>query len=321
MDSNYHIFKKKITTNKKTTHKWYYFWNDPVTGKMYQRVCKGCKTQAEAYAFVSALPPLFVEEKITIAKIAEWMYVPGGPHLERLAKLGIVYSPETISNKRHKLNIIVEEFGNLEVQDLTIPLITDYLIADSRSGSWKNGFLTVIGELYSNAPFCGTPYIPIPAFPKFRRNSKKKDIFTTEELNIFFNERLWLEHSETKYQNFPQFDEGHKAMYLLFLCCVKLGLRIGEGIGIRTNQFLFDERAFVVDGFWKANQLYYKRRAKRDMGALKEGQRAFKRGHKIQKTDIVKRQAFGPDFFCRRSKHAGLSVYFKNALSARIKFP
>ena len=57
-------------------------------------------------------------------------------------------------------------------------------------------------------------------------------------------------------QNFPQFDEGHKAMYLLFLCCVKLGLRIGEGIGIRTNQFLFDERAFVVDGFWKANQLY-----------------------------------------------------------------
>lgn len=256
MDSNYHIFKKKITTNKKTTHKWYYFWNDPVTGKMYQRVCKGCKTQAEAYAFVSALPPLFVEEKITIAKIAEWMYVPGGPHLERLAKLGIVYTPETINGKRFKLNIIVEQFGNLEIQDLTIPLVTDYLTADGHSGSWKNGFLTVVGELYANAPFCGTPYIPIPVFPKFRRNSKKKDIFTTEELNIFFNERLWLEHSETKYQNFPQFDEGHKAMYLLFLCCVKLGLRIGEGIGIRTNQFLFDERAFVVDGFWKANQLY-----------------------------------------------------------------
>lgn len=49
MDSNYHIFKKTIKTNKKTTHKWYYFWNDPVTGKKYQRVCKGCKTQAEAF--------------------------------------------------------------------------------------------------------------------------------------------------------------------------------------------------------------------------------------------------------------------------------
>ena len=41
MDSNYHIFKKTIKTNKKATHKWYYFWNDPFTGKMYQRVCKG----------------------------------------------------------------------------------------------------------------------------------------------------------------------------------------------------------------------------------------------------------------------------------------
>ncbi len=40
---------------------------------MHQKVCKGCKTQSEAYAFVSALPPIFVEEKITIAKIAEWM--------------------------------------------------------------------------------------------------------------------------------------------------------------------------------------------------------------------------------------------------------
>lgn len=256
MDTNYHIFKKTIKSDKKTVHKWYYFWHEPVTGKMIQRVCKGCKTQAEAYAFISALPPLFADEKITIAKIAEWMYVPGGPHLERLAKLGKEYTPETLHDKRYKLDIIVEQFGNMEIQELTIPLVTDYLIADKHSGSWKNGFLTVVGEVYAEAPFHNLPYIPIPKFPKFKRNSKKKDIFTTEELNVFFNERLWLEHSEKKYQNFPQFDEGHKAMYLLFLCCGKLGLRIGEGIGIRANQFLFEDRAFVVDGFWKSNQLY-----------------------------------------------------------------
>lgn len=39
------------------------------------------------------------------------------------------------------------------------------------------------------------------------------------------------------------------------LCCVKCGLRIGEGIGTRVNQFLFDEKVFVVDGFWRSNQL------------------------------------------------------------------
>ena len=77
MDSNYHIFKKSVQSKGKTVHKWYYYWNDPVTGVMRQKVCKGCKTQAEAYTFVSALPPLFVEEKITISSIGKWMYIPG----------------------------------------------------------------------------------------------------------------------------------------------------------------------------------------------------------------------------------------------------
>ena len=63
MDSNYHIFKKAVQSKGKTVHKWYYYWNDPVTGVMRQKVCKGCKTQAEAYTFVSALPPLFVKKK------------------------------------------------------------------------------------------------------------------------------------------------------------------------------------------------------------------------------------------------------------------
>ena len=84
MDSNYHIFKKSVQSKGKTVHKWYCYWNDPVTGVMHQKVCKGCKTQAEAYAFVSALPPLIVEEKIPIAKIAEWMYIPSGHHLDRI---------------------------------------------------------------------------------------------------------------------------------------------------------------------------------------------------------------------------------------------
>ena len=63
--------KKSVKSKGKTVPKWYCYWNDPVTGVLHQKVCKGCKTQAEAYAFVSALPPIFVEGKITIAKIAE----------------------------------------------------------------------------------------------------------------------------------------------------------------------------------------------------------------------------------------------------------
>lgn len=255
MDSNYHIFKKSTKSKNKTVHKWYCYWNDPVTGVMHQKVCKGCKTQAEAYAFVSALPPLFVEEKITIAKIAEWMYIPGGQHMERMEKLGRQYTIETLKGKRFLLRYFVKQFGNLELQELSIPKLIDFLAEDKHSGSWKNNFLTVVGEVYSEAPFMGLPYIPVPQFPKFRRNSKKKDIFTVNELNAFFDEQLWIDYSNKKYSKHPQFDEGHEAIYLLFLCCVKCGLRIGEGIGTRVNQFLFDKKVFVVDGFWRSNEL------------------------------------------------------------------
>ena len=255
MDSNYHIFKKSVQSKGKTVHKWYYYWNDPVTGVMRQKVCKGCKTQAEAYTFVSALPPLFIEEKITISSIGKWMYIPGSSHLERMEKLGKQYTLETLKCKRGLLDIFLAKFGDLELKDLTIPMVIDFLAEDPHSGSWKNNFLTVVGEVYAEAPFMGLPYIPAPQFPKFRRNSIKKDVFTTDELNILFDESLWINLSSTKYANHPQFDEGHKAIYLMFLCCIKCGLRIGEAIGARVNQFLFDQGMFVVDGFYRHNQL------------------------------------------------------------------
>lgn len=49
---DYHIFKKPIKSKNKTIHRWYYYFTEPISGKMIQRVCKGCKTQAEAYAYV-----------------------------------------------------------------------------------------------------------------------------------------------------------------------------------------------------------------------------------------------------------------------------
>lgn len=184
MDSNYHIFKKPVKSKGKTVHRWYYYFTDPVTGKKIQKVCTGCKTQNEAISYISALPSLFEQNKITVSKIAEQMYIPGGSHLERMEKLGKTFTPETLKIKRFLLNIFLDEFGDLELSELTIPMVIDFLTEDEHSGSWKNSFLTVVGEVYAEAPFHGISYIPTPSFPKFKRNSKKKDIFTTEELNI-----------------------------------------------------------------------------------------------------------------------------------------
>ena len=40
----------------------------------------------------------------------------------------------------------------------------------------------------------------------------------------------------------------------MLLCCANFGLRISEGIGIKAKQFLFDQKMFVVDGFYKNDE-------------------------------------------------------------------
>ncbi len=124
------------------------------------------------------------------------MYFPGGPHLERMAKLGKVWSIDTIRDKHRLLELFLENFGELELKDITIPMITEFLADINRSGGWKNNFLTVVREIYAEAPFHGIPYIPCPAFPNFIRNSKKKSLFTKEELKMLFNESLWIHFDE-----------------------------------------------------------------------------------------------------------------------------
>ena len=53
------------------------------------------------------------------------------------------------------------------------------------------------------------------------------------------------------YEKQPMYDEGYIAIYLMFLCAISFGLRLGEAIGIRAKQFLFDYGMFVVDGFYR----------------------------------------------------------------------
>lgn len=248
---DYHLFKKPRKIKNKTVHRWYYYYVDPFTGKEIQKACRGCKTQAEAFAYISNLPPLYVARKVTIAEIANFMYIPGSDHVTRLEKLGKELDIKTLKEKRHKLNMFVEEFGHLELKDLTVPMVINYLIPIERSGSWKNNFITVVCNVYEHAPFCGVQ-VQKPDFPKFTRKTKKADIFTTEELNKLFDRTVWerLEYKMFLRQAIKP-EEDCSAIYLMFLCAASCGLRLGEAIGLRKGQFLFSEGMLIVDGFVK----------------------------------------------------------------------
>lgn len=252
---DYHIFKKPRKLKDKTVHRWYYYFKDPITGKNVQKACKGCKTKAEAYVYVSNLESLYKEEKVTIETIGKYMFVPQSEHVLRLEKLGKKLDVKTLRDKRHLLDVFLEKFGSLELRELTIPMVVNYLMEDNKhSGSWKNNFLTVVCNVYDEAPFYGVNNIVKPTFPKFARNTVKKDILSTEELNRLFDESMWQRLGQKMYEKHPQFDEGYLSVYLMFLCAVSFGLRLGEAVGIKTKQFLFDYGMFVVDGFYRYEQ-------------------------------------------------------------------
>lgn len=102
-------------------------------------------------------------------------------------------------------------------------------------GSWKNALTPTY--IYNEAPFFGYTGIVKPTFQRFARNSKKADIFTTEELELIFDKSKWSIERD----------------YLALLCMVSFGLRIGEVRAIQLRQFIFERNALVVDGFCKSN--------------------------------------------------------------------
>ena len=73
---DYRIIKKPVISKGKKVHRYYYYFYESGTGKKIQKVCKECKTQTEANAFISNLSSLYEKEKVTVAKIAEFMFVP-----------------------------------------------------------------------------------------------------------------------------------------------------------------------------------------------------------------------------------------------------
>lgn len=231
----YNVLRRTIKTKSKSVHRWYYSFIDPQTGIKKQKVIPDCRSRVEAYDFIKTLPDLYAR-KVYIKDIAKDMFIPGSEHVERLVQHGRKLSRETLQRHRSMLDTIVKQFGDIELKALTTVMVDDYLRSlVKQGGCWKNSFLETLTYVYKEAPFCGCEAIQKPTFMRFARNSKKADIFSTEELKRFFDSALW-----TNYRD-----------YLTFLCMASFGLRLGEVRGIQARQFIFDKNALVIDGYCK----------------------------------------------------------------------
>ncbi len=234
---HYNVLKRSIKTKNKSVYRWYYSFVDPKTGVKKQRVIPECHSRAEAYDYIKTLPDLD-RKAVLIKDICKDMFIPGSAHIERLEQHGKSITIETCLRHRRTIDLIVKLFGDIELKDLSVTMVDDYLRKDTKHmGSWKNAFLETLSYVYKEAPFFGCIGIVKPPFPRFARNSKKADIFTTEELELLFDKSKWTNDRD----------------YLALLCMVSFGLRMGEVRAIQLRQFIFDRNALVVDGFCKSN--------------------------------------------------------------------
>ncbi len=233
METYYHLFRKTTKTQKKSTKKWYYYYYDD-DGSRHQRVCKNCKTQNEALEFINNLE-VRRKSSLTVRDVADGMFTEGSDYLNRLELLGKKICKETINSNRFYTELIIKRFGDYAFSDITAKEVVTYLVSVERSGSWKNSYCEVFSKIFDEAVWRSNSDIKKPVFPRFARNSKKADVFSSEELSLFFNSRLW----------------NDKDIYLLYLCVATCGLRLGEARALKVSQILLEQNALVIDGFCK----------------------------------------------------------------------
>ncbi|MDR2898669.1 MAG: hypothetical protein LBU99_07615 [Spirochaetaceae bacterium] len=229
--SDYHLFMNVVTgKNGKSVKKWYYWYYDQ-SGKQVKRVCQNCKNKAEAEAYINSLPPLQYQ-LLTVSDIAKTMFLPGSDHWNRRKQFGKSIKEITMIEARHYVELILETFGDENIQALTVPKIQDYLFKVERSGSWNNRYLDIFSEVYDEAVWKGVKVVK-PAFIKFKRDSTPSSILSTDEIN-----RLFVPDNFTS-----------EMFYLFFLVSLSAGLRLGEARALRVSQFRDDFQALIVDGF------------------------------------------------------------------------
>ena len=170
-----------------------------------------------------------------IKELAKEMFIPEKEHLKRLEMLGRKNTSKTIAQKKQLLKLIVQKFGNKELEKFNPREALKYLlsIGDIRSSSWKNHYLEVFRELYDEYLWKKGYGIFVPKFPRFTGKQKKADVFSTEELNRFFDEKIWK----------------NKSMRLFFLLTATCGLRLGETRGLMVKQFNLKKHILIIDGF------------------------------------------------------------------------
>lgn len=228
---DYHIFRKTVKSGNKILKKWYYWYYDETTCRQIQKVCKGCSSKWDAEQFVQKLPPLTGSSTL-IKDIARDMYIPGSKHCLRRQQMGMSVELDLLLDSKRYLNYILGDFGEISIFDITVQKVMDKLWSIKKSSSWKNSYLKVLKEIYTEASWQGIPVTP-PLFQRIKNNYRKSDVLTREELEQVM-----------QLKNFKD-----ETVFLFFLLTVSAGLRLSETRAFKPDQIYADKSMVLINGF------------------------------------------------------------------------
>lgn len=296
---NIKIIEKEIDGIKK------YYYEYRKNGKKISRVCKNCISMEAAKYYVSRLKYLD-EEQYLVKNIAKNMYLQNSEHLGRLNSFGKNICEETRRQNRFFIERIINDFGDENLQKFQIRKLEMFLIQDTvHSCSWKNTYLSVFASVYKETMWCCSKQVLSPEFMKFKRNSKKADVLTTSELKKFFDKKYW---------------NDKPVEYMLFLCMVSFGLRLGEARALKVNQFIWEKNILVINGFCKRNgeRTVYNKKGSLEKPKLRVAPINDEIGEKMRKYFIENNLSSDDYVFMKENKpltHDSLEFIFKRKKS------
>lgn len=248
----YHLFKKNV--NKKVH--WYYYYEDPETKKRVKRACKApeggpCLKKRDAEAYLEKVRQEYEEKlkyqnSLTFADISTAMYQDNSLYLKWLEVKGRKLSKWSLKiERRIALKIINPEFGDRYPQDIHPTEVENWLIEKDMSNNYKNLIIHIFNSIMKECQRQCIVKNPIK-IERFKSEPKRKDIFTLQELKMFFPddkdalEEAWSTNSyNDSYIGIDHKEHSYAFMFgFIFKLMLTTGMRGGEARAIQKCQIM-----------------------------------------------------------------------------------
>jgi len=248
----YHLFKRSRKNGD-----FYYYWFQQGDKRIIKTCGRACTGKREAVAFLEALLKQELSEikqkaklqNTTIGDFAKGMFIEGAPHLERWAAKGHMLKPQTlVQHRRHLTGYLLPKFGNLTFDKIRPADVEDFLLEQRLSNSCRNTIIYTLKLVMREARRAGIIEI-VPEFEPFKRNGKRQDTLSSEELTKLFpyNEQELIEIWKRPDDMRKERPEIALMFGTLFCVTVSAGLRSGEIRALHRDQVSIPNSGLVID--------------------------------------------------------------------------